>query len=800
MKLSFVNQTISVSAFFLFKLISIHITVSQNIESYLPPIKIIESNSPEPGYIFMSSKILKSDTAVDFLAIVDNYGTPVFYRKMPTRCNGMRLQKNKYITYRTKTKNLGFIVMDSSYNDIDTINLLNYSINAHDFKVSENGHALFIANYARPVDMSQIVEGGDPNAETKDLVVQEFDSMQNLVFEWRSWEHFDILEGNDSSVEWTSSVIDYVHANAADFDSDTSILISSRHLDEITKIDRRTGDIIWRLGGKKNQFTFINDTIGFSHQHSILKLDNGNILLFDNGNYHSPRFSSAVEYRINEDSMTATLVKRYRPIPDIYVNSGCNTQKLKGGNILLNLDDGTPNLIELRPDNSTALIMDFSDYASSQLITKTPWKTNLFTTNTDTIIFPKYEYIPYYYQLRIFNNSDKSIDITGYSTHTGSFYVDDELPISIPAYSDTIISVVFEPVTEGYVTDILTINSDIVNDSVVRRIAQQVYLAGTSDDFNPPVATITPSGESNVPLDTKIYIEFNEPVRFVDDSEIDYTNIKSLLTFKKTDALGQNVNFVVSVSTDKKLITLRPASYLEDEQAYYVSVASGLEDYSDNPATGLSTGFTSADITPPQIQFDPANGSTGISTESPFLISFNEPVRLIDNREIDDANADSLITFKESSGLTNHISFDATVDAGKTVITLITDSALKPFTEYVVIIEKIEDYNDNPLDTSLAKSFFTTGESQPSSVYTSESNLIYTVYPNPFKGEFLIDFGSIETRNIEIYDFTGNNIYHAISSGESHIVHMDMLSPGIYFIKINKLNSSENILLKIINK
>ena len=72
--------------------------------------------------------------------------------------------------------------------------------------------------------------------------------------------------------------------------------------------NRNTGAIIWRLGGKNNQFSFINDTIGFSHQHAIRRLENGNISLFDNGNYHSPPFSRAIEYSLNENNKTATLV------------------------------------------------------------------------------------------------------------------------------------------------------------------------------------------------------------------------------------------------------------------------------------------------------------------------------------------------------------------------------------------------------------------------------------------------------------------------------------------------------------
>ncbi len=218
--------------------------IGQGIQSYLPPVKVIESNSPEPGYFFISSRVLNADTALHFIAIVDNNGTPVYYRRIYLGNGGFRLQKNGYLTYRPNWTGFGYFVLDSSFNRIDTLYMLNYDANQHDFKISQDGHPLFIGNYTRNVDMSQIVQGGNPNASVYELVIQEFDDKGNLVFEWRSWEHFEILDANDNDVNFTSSVIDYIHPNGIEFDSDTSILISSRHLDEITKIDRRSGGII----------------------------------------------------------------------------------------------------------------------------------------------------------------------------------------------------------------------------------------------------------------------------------------------------------------------------------------------------------------------------------------------------------------------------------------------------------------------------------------------------------------------------------------------------------------------------
>ena len=62
-----------------------------------------------------------------------------------------------------------------------------------------------------------------------------------------------------------------------------------RTTSEIVKINRQTGDVMWHLGGKMNQFTYIgehlqnapDDTVG---QHDIHRLANGNLLFFDNGN------------------------------------------------------------------------------------------------------------------------------------------------------------------------------------------------------------------------------------------------------------------------------------------------------------------------------------------------------------------------------------------------------------------------------------------------------------------------------------------------------------------------------------
>jgi outer membrane protein assembly factor BamB len=130
--------------------------------------------------------------------------------------------------------------------------------------------------------------------------------------------------------------VDFTHANAIDVMADGSYLISLRNLSQILKIDSTTGDILWRLGGEDGQFTFVNDSLnGFSCQHAARELPNGDIILFDDGDGHSPPQSRAVEYALDTTAMTATLVWSAEDNPPIFAAYMGNAERLPNGNTLI---------------------------------------------------------------------------------------------------------------------------------------------------------------------------------------------------------------------------------------------------------------------------------------------------------------------------------------------------------------------------------------------------------------------------------------------------------------------------------
>jgi len=151
----------------------------------------------------------------------------------------------------------------------------------------------------------------------------------------------------------------FSHSNAIWIDYDGNLLLSSFFLSEITKIDRKTGKIIWRLGGKSSDFTFINDRFhGFTRQHTPSRLKNGNILMCDNGVFHEPPTTRVVEYALDEKKKTATLVWEY--VADVCNNGRGSCQRLENGNTFIGWSRMSPGkkIIEVTPEKKIVLELE----------------------------------------------------------------------------------------------------------------------------------------------------------------------------------------------------------------------------------------------------------------------------------------------------------------------------------------------------------------------------------------------------------------------------------------------------------
>jgi hypothetical protein len=309
-----------------------------------PPLTVTINQNSSPGQIFTTPW-----SAFSYMVISNNNGSFFWYLESSDLCGDFKMQPNGNFTYFVSgLANKKHVELDRNFQPVNVYYCGNgYTTDIHELRVLNNGHALVMAYDSQYVNMSLIIPGGHPHATVIGLIIQEIDVKKDVVFQWRSWDHFSITDATHENL--LDSVIDYVHGNAIELDNDGNLLISSRNLDEITKINRTTGAIIWRMGGINNQFTFINDPIRFSHQHAIRRIANGNVTLFDNGNFHSPPFSRAVEYALNESSKTATLVWQYGNSPNVFGSWGGYVQRLASGNTLIAWGGTTPTITEVTP-------------------------------------------------------------------------------------------------------------------------------------------------------------------------------------------------------------------------------------------------------------------------------------------------------------------------------------------------------------------------------------------------------------------------------------------------------------------
>jgi hypothetical protein len=196
----------------------------------------------------------------------------------------------------------------------------------HDARRLANGNVIVLATERISPELAGRVKGGLPGTEWNGSiladVLHEVTPAGEIVWTWHAYEHLDpdidIITSSDRREEWS-------HANTVGELADGNIIVSLRNLSTVAIIERRTGKIVWRVG---------RETL--SHQHYPNELDNGNILIFDNGTY---RETIALNYSrvIEVDRRTKRIVWEYTDNPphNFFSPYISGAQRLPNGNTLI---------------------------------------------------------------------------------------------------------------------------------------------------------------------------------------------------------------------------------------------------------------------------------------------------------------------------------------------------------------------------------------------------------------------------------------------------------------------------------
>jgi Arylsulfotransferase (ASST) len=272
--------------------------------------------------------------------IVDNTGEVVwFHPTSPLTVMNFRMalyQGKPVLTWwEGKTKNgLGIgehVIFDQSYRELARFPAGNHlGADLHELILSPTGTAFVTAYDIPTVDRSSVGKG---RGRVIEGVVQELElPSARVLFEWRSLDHVRLNE----SYAQVAPAFDYFHINSIDVDTDGSLLVSARNTWAIYKIDRSSGAVTWRLGGKKSDFA-VDKAGAFAWQHDARWHEDGRLItLFDNA--AAPQVQSqsrGLALALDSKRMRATLVHAYAHRPLQLAHALGSVQQQPNGNILV---------------------------------------------------------------------------------------------------------------------------------------------------------------------------------------------------------------------------------------------------------------------------------------------------------------------------------------------------------------------------------------------------------------------------------------------------------------------------------
>lgn len=255
---------------------------------------------------------------------------------------------------------------------------------SHDFFRMKNGHTMILQWIETPPDITAKVKWGAPGTEREGVMwsdaLLEIDPQGEVVWRWISYEHMDVEKDIICPINPRDR---WLQGNGIHVMPDGNVLITSPWCDEVIMVERETGKIKWRWGGRK--------VLGFPHNPSML--DNGNVLLFDNGRYRPqpPDYSRVIE--INPETNQVEWEYMAEPPHSFYASFMGGAQRLPNGNTLI-CESAHGRFFEIDP--SKRIVWEYVNpffYETARF----GWATRFGRTN---MTFRAYRYHPDYPGLR----------------------------------------------------------------------------------------------------------------------------------------------------------------------------------------------------------------------------------------------------------------------------------------------------------------------------------------------------------------------------------------------------------------
>jgi hypothetical protein len=221
-------------------------------------------------------------------------------------------------------------------------------VDGHEYRELPNGNVLLDTYVPETADLRRV--SGPRRATIVSAEVQEVDPAGKVEWRWNSRGHIALSETG----RWWKSVLsnprrrlqreafDPVHINSIEPRGKGEVIVSTRHTDAVYGIDRRSGEIRWKLGGSPTgkSLRVVGDpaTKLLGGQHDA-RLDRyGRLTIFDNGK-DRPRRPRVVFYRLDPAAGKA-IYKGQLNDPQVHSSHCCGSaRELPGGGWLVSWGD-----------------------------------------------------------------------------------------------------------------------------------------------------------------------------------------------------------------------------------------------------------------------------------------------------------------------------------------------------------------------------------------------------------------------------------------------------------------------------
>lgn len=291
--------------------------------------------------------------SVGVLAILDQNGNVIKEKTTTLRVENFQKWNINGITYYTYFQTDGVYTLDgvateegydyicdSNLNQSSRVSLLPFEgtdttgddkLDVHEFILLGPNHYMAISDRVEsPANIPDSLNPS-PTARVIACMIQEVNNGQ-VVFQWDGTTYPEFYGSSVENNDFSDSVDvqDYMHMNSLCIDpSDNNIICSFRNLNEIIKINRTTGAIMWRLGGNNSDFALTSDEMFLRQHYARFTDDNQTLMFIDNGQISIRPYSRILEFQLDQTAKTVTGFSAYT-VPDNFIQYAGSVKKENG--------------------------------------------------------------------------------------------------------------------------------------------------------------------------------------------------------------------------------------------------------------------------------------------------------------------------------------------------------------------------------------------------------------------------------------------------------------------------------------